>query len=514
MKAEKYSTLFTKYRDSTVIQKSIQYAKWTLPQLMADTVLHFDSTAESLERDYQEIGPLLTNGLASKMASLLWPANRPFFKANLSKELVALAVQRGSTEAELNSRLAVVEVEASQALFVNASYNHLVLLIKRLIVTGNALLYRDSINKRISCYGVQQYSVRRDSQGIALDIILKEKQYFDALALDVQTILRTKKQYKETAVVDLYTRILRVQTESGVRYDISQEIEGIKCGAEGSYTENLCPWRACTWSLLPGEHYGRGLVEDYAGGFAKLSDQSLAATLYGIEVMRLINLVAPGGGDVDEFQNAECGEYVQGSPDMVHTHESGDANKLKEVYSEIDTTFQRLAKAFMYRGNTRDAERVTAFELRQDAMEADISMGGAYSVLSEGIQVPLAHWLVHEVQPDLLAGLITGDVKLDIVAGIPALGRASDVQNLVAAANDASVIIPVLLQTDPRISKIRVSDLIYASYSVDPEKILMSKEEQAESQAAEEQAQAAQQQITQAATLGDQQQQLQDMTAQ
>ena len=512
--AEKYKTLFDRYRDSTVIQKSLQYAKWTLPQLMADTVLHFDSTAETLERDYQEIGPLLTNGLASKMASLLFPANRPFFKANLSKVVKELAVQKGNTEAELNSRLAVVEVDASQALFVNASYNHLVLLIKRLIVTGNALLYRDSANKRTTCYGIQQYGVRRDAHGVALDIILKEKQYFDALPLDVQQKLRNTKQYKDDTVVDMYTRIRRVQGESGVRYEVSQEVEDIAVGTPGSYTEHLCPWRACTWTLLPGEHYGRGLVEDYAGGFAKLSDQSLAATLYGIEVMRLINLVAPGGGDVDAFQDAECGEYVQGDPAMVHTHESGDADKLQAVYAELDATFQRLAKAFMYSGNVRNAERVTAFEIRQDAMEADISMGGAYSVLSEGIQIPLAHWLVHEVSPELLVGLVSGDIKLEIVAGIPALGRASEVQNLVAAANDANVVIPVLLQTDPRISKTKVSDLIYASYSVDPDKILMSKEEQAQVQAAEQQAQQAQQQITQAAALGDQQQQLQEMTNQ
>ena len=56
-----HKSLFEKLRDDTVIQKCNTYAKWTLPQLMADLSLTRGQTQIVVERDYQEIGALLVN---------------------------------------------------------------------------------------------------------------------------------------------------------------------------------------------------------------------------------------------------------------------------------------------------------------------------------------------------------------------------------------------------------------------------------------------------------------------
>ena len=98
---------------------------------------------------------------------------------------------------------------------------------------------------------------------------------------------------------------------------------------------------------------------------------------------------------------------------------------------------------------------------------------------------------------------------LDIVAGIPALGRQADVQNLAAAAQDAAAIIPVLTQVDKRVDPEKVFDLIMAGASVDTTTLFKDADRIAEEAAAEQQVAAGQEQINTSTTMQDQANQLQ-----
>lgn len=512
-----HKALYERYRDHSVILKSTQYAKWTLPQLMAEMV-NPNGHAAVLERDFQEIGPLLVNNLGAKLAGLLFPTNRPFYKIKPGADVKALAKKSGIKDADLQAGLSRLEMESCQQLFLNASYEQLVLALKHLIVTGNVLLYRDSKAQKMHAYGIQQFATRRDGRGTALDTILREYTDFESLAPDIQAALmrRSRGKYRPENEgnnrVELYTRIKRDQIGSAVVYRITQEADGIEVGTPGSYPEHLCPWQSVTWSLISGENYGRGLVEDYAGGFAKLSDMSHAGALYAIAMAKVVNLVAPGqGADVDELQDAETGEYVQGSADTVTAHESGDAKKLEQMEVTIERIFSRLSRAFMYKGSTRDAERVTAYELKQDAMEAETTLGGVYSSLAASLQVPLAHVLLTEVDPGMMEGIVTAQIKLGIIAGIPALGRQADVQNLAAAAQDAAAIVPVLTQLDKRVDGAKVFDIIMAGQSVDTTAFFKDDDQIAAEAQAEAQQLAGQQQIAAATTMQDQANQLQQI---
>lgn len=502
-----HKALFESYRDSSVIMKATQYAKWTLPQLMADLSVLQNGSAAVLERDYQEGGALLTNNLAAKLAGLLFPASRPFYKIDASPNLIAAAVAAGRTEAELQSGFALLEQKSCMRLFVNASYAQLVTALKHLIVTGNVMLYRDSKAGKSTAYGLQSYSCRRDGQGNMIDAVLREHTYIESLPQTIQSALRMGNRSKysaenDSAPVEIYTRIQRKVGESDrVYYVVTQEADNIPVGTTGIYPEKLCPWQCVTWSLIAGENYGRGLVEDYAGGFAKLSDGSHAAALYGIELMKVINLVAPGlGADIDELAGAESGEYVQGSNGAVTAYENGDATKLQALRAELAEVFSNLARAFMYKANTRDAERVTAFELKQDALEAETTLGGTYSSLAESMQIPTAHILLTEVDQNMLEGIVTSTVELNIIAGIPALGRASDVQNLLLACQDAIAIIPPLIQTDNRIDPRKVFDMIMAGSSVDTSVLFKSAEQLKQEEAAQAQQAQGQAQMMDAAS--------------
>ena len=510
---------FEQYRDSGTIVKSRRYAYWTLPQLMAEVCSSVGATAASISRDFQEIGALLVNNLSAKLAALLFPSNRPFFKVDLSPQMLAHAESKGKSTSVVNAGLARMEMDASQRLFLNASYNQLVMALKHLMVTGNVLIHRDKKLKRTTCYGLQSFSTRRDGRGQLVDLIIKETTSFAALSKDLQTVLRAKNPVRYNGAsmfdvnIEMYTRVVRENRDNDVVVFVeSQEVEGTEVGTPAVHPEHLCPWTAPTWSIIAGEHYGRGLVEDFAGGFAKLSDASESLALYGISAMKFVNLVAPGqGANIDELQAAETGEYVQGSKDGVNVYEAGDAKKILAMRAEIESVFGNLARAFMYKGNTRQAERVTAFELQQDAMEANTVLGGTYSSLAESVQVPLAHVLLTEVEPGTLQGIISGDMKLNLMAGIPALGRAADVQNIIAAARDASAIAGVLLQLDRRIDRGKLLDVIYAGASVDTSVFFLTTAELAKLDAAQTQEQAGMDQITQTQDLQGQQAALQSL---
>ncbi len=168
-----FKALFNKYRDNTVIDRCEQYAKWTLPYLTADVAEVSATGRVTVERDFQEIGALLTNNLAAKLCQILFPTQYPFFQASANAAFKRLAAKRGWNEEKLRGMFAKVEMAANKRLFLNSGYASLILALKHLIVTGNVLLYRDSKKGTVVTYGIQSFATRRDGTGELLDCILR-----------------------------------------------------------------------------------------------------------------------------------------------------------------------------------------------------------------------------------------------------------------------------------------------------------------------------------------------------
>lgn len=504
MSGATYESLFNKFRDNTVISRCEQYARWTLPYLMADIFEVSSSGRVVVERDYQEVGALFTNSLAAKLTRLLFPTQYPFFQASASRDFVEFAAKEGYKETELSSMFASMEMESNRRLFLNSGYASLILALKHLIVTGNALIYRDSEKRTIISYGIQSFAARRDGAGCLLDAVLREYTVVEALPESIQKSLKASsaaKYGRPEQTVKKYTRIHR-QMNNGVEgYYVSQEVDTISVGDATWYPKDLCPWMAPTWVLIPGEHYGRGMVEDYAGGFARLSSLSEAGALYAVEIMRVVHLVgAAAGSSIDELAQSESGEWVRGDPNEVQAYEAGDDKKLIAVRQEIERVVMNLARAFMYEAVSRQAERVTAYELQRDAEEAELALGGVYSTISGGIQVPMAHILMTEVNDMTLAGLVTGNIRPDVTAGIPALGRSAEVQNFLTSMQEIGAVAPII-QTDKRINPAKVSDMIFSARSFDTKQVFYTEAEQKANDAATMATQNAQQSLVQADTL-------------
>lgn len=512
----RFSALFDKLRDGSVQQKARAYSRWTIPSLMA--VPQASGAATSVVGDFQSEGALLVNGLASKLAGLLFPTTHPFMKINLSREDRASLEDILGDSKVIDAMLAEIEQTASQRVFHNASYNQLVLALKHLIVTGNAAVYRDGETGRTVCYGLDSFAVRRDGVGRVVDAVIKEFTFFELLDAETQEKLLKShagkfdpaRPYEEA--ITMYTRIVR-DPGAGIGgsdlFRVATQVEDIDLPTQyqGTYSEYTTPWVFPTWSLVAGENYGRGLVEDHAGGFAKLSEVSAALALYEVESLKLVNLVGSSAThSKDELAQAETGSWVSANPEDVSAYESGSTQKLAVIQQDLETTFARLSRAFMYQGNVRDAERVTAYELRQEALEVEAAMGGAFSTLAETLQLPLSHILIQEVDPELLAAIMesTGGSTVDINTGISALGRAANVQNIMQALEEGHAAVQMAREVDDRVDTYKLMDNIYQGRSVNPDDIFKSEQqmrEEAEAQQAEQEAMAQMQQATAQANL-------------
>ena len=82
-------------------------------------------------------------------------------------------------------------------------------------------------------------------------------------------------------------------------------------------------------------------------------------------------------------------------------------------------------------GVVRNAERVTAEEIRMLSMELESSLGGLYSLLSTELQLPLVNRLLSTLTKKKKLPKLPKDIATPvIITGVEALGRGNDLQKL------------------------------------------------------------------------------------
>ena len=469
-------TLFSKYRDDALLNKLEQYALWTIPSVFPREVDAAKYRNADIEYDCQSKGALVVNRLATKLARTLFPANTSFFRIEINDEIRELFKQQQVDD------IIAYENKACARIFLNASYAQLVQAIRLLIITGECLLYR--MNDSLRVYSLRNYTLKRNNVGEVLDIVIKELKYYSELPDEVKLIVGKQQDDDE---LDLYTRCRKLPNGS---WHVTQEINGHDIGTDTTYRNKLCPYIPVTWNFVNGDNYGRGYVEDYAADLYKYSELSRSLADYEFEALKLIHLVDPSSiFDTQAAQDAVSGDYIQGRPDAVQPYEAGDYQKMLQVMNDLGQIEQRLDVAFMYTGNTRDGERVTAYEIRQNAEEAEQVLGGVYSQLSQNMHLPLAYILLHEENSEIIYEFDTENLKLNILTGLQALSRSSENQNLVIASSEMNAVIPVFMQLglDKIYNLETVAESILQSNGVNTKNIKYTKEQlEANAKAAEE----------------------------
>jgi hypothetical protein len=236
--------------------------------------------------------------------------------------------------------------------------------------------------------------------------------------------------------VDLFTHIK--WADGRVRWH--QELAGVELtGTQSDVPADVSPWLVLRWNAVPGEHYGRGLAVEYIGDLISAEELSKSVIdMAGISA-RAIVLVNPAGvTDADDIKDAENGDTVVGREEDLSAFSFQKLNDFQVVKATLDDVMLRLSHAFLLRsGTVRDAERVTAEEIREMAQELEDVLGGVYTVLGQDLQLPLVNRLTHLMERGReLTALPKEAASPVIVTGFAALGRNHKVNRLRAALRD------------------------------------------------------------------------------
>ena len=126
------------------------------------------------------------------------------------------------------------------------------------------------------------------------------------------------------------------------------------------------------------------------------------------------------------------GAIAQGNAQDVSVLQLEKFNDFRVAQETINTIKDRLAQSFLLTsGVVRQAERVTAEEIRMLSQELESSLGGLYSLLSNELQMPLITRLMDIMRKKKkLPKLPKEIVNPVIITGVEALGRGNDLQKL------------------------------------------------------------------------------------
>jgi hypothetical protein len=420
---ERYNQLVTDRRQ--FLDKAVDCSKLTLPYLIQDDTSS-RPTHETLNIPWQSVGSKCVVGLAAKLMLAILPPQSSFFK--LQPRESKLLGEDLPPEAMSEMELSLSKMERMVMDYVAASNDRVVIhqALKHLIVGGNALLFmgKDGIKN----YPLNRYVVNRDGNGNVLEIVTKELISRDVLGYDLPVkqpntgIDETKGSHTDD--VEVYTCV-KLQDGRWVWY---QEVDDmIIPGSRSTAPKNASPWLVLTFNSVDGEQYGRGRVEEFLGDLKSLEGLSQALVEGAAAASKVIFLVSPSSTTKPAtIAKAGNGAIVQGRAEDVQVVQVGKTADFSTAAQMSQTIERRLLEAFLVM-NVRNAERVTAEEVRLTQLELEQQLGGIFSLLTTSFLIPyLDRTLLVLQRTGEIPKLPKDIIRPTIVAGVNALGRGQD----------------------------------------------------------------------------------------
>ena len=419
---ERYNQLVTDRRQ--FLDKAVDCSRLTLPYLIQDDTSS-RPTHETLNIPWQSVGSKCVVGLAAKLMLAILPPQSTFFKLQVREDKLGEDLP---PEALSEMELSLSKMERMVMDYVAASNDRVVIhqALKHLIVGGNTLLFmgKDGIKN----YPLNRYVVNRDGNGNVLEIVTKELISRDVLGYDLpkkEPNTPVDKNYGTNADdVEVYTCV-KLQDGRWVWY---QEVEDmIIPGTRSTAPKNASPWLVLTFNSVDGEQYGRGRVEEFLGDLKSLEGLSQALVEGAAAASKVIFLVSPSSTTKPAtIAKAGNGAIVQGRAEDVQVVQVGKTADFSTAAQMSQTIERRLLEAFLVM-NVRNAERVTAEEVRLTQLELEQQLGGIFSLLTTLFLIPyLDRTLLVLQRTGELPKLPKDIIRPTIVAGINALGRGQD----------------------------------------------------------------------------------------
>ena len=465
------------------LDRAQECSELTIPSLLPPDGFHVST---DLYNPFQSVGARGVNNLASKLLLLLLPPNSPFFRLSIAGDAKKDLQEQKELKSEIEKSLATIEREVSNKIEHLALRVSVFEALKHLIVAGNVLTYLPKKGS-MRVYPLTNYICKRDESGDVIEIIIKETVTPVNLSEEVRKLLAIDADYKSDKDVDIYTHVYKLNKDE---YYSCQEVKGIKIPESiGNYKVENFPYQALRMIRVDNESYGRSYVEEFLGDLKSLEGLSQALVESAAASSKVVFMVKPNSVTrKKDLANTRNGDIITGSADDVAVLQAQKQYDLQVVERSIGKLEERMSYAFLL--NTaiqRDAERVTAQEIRYMAQQLETAMGGIYSLLSQEFQLPLVTILMKRMsQAKEIPSLPKGSVQPTIITGVEALGRGNDLQKL----REFVAEIANLAQVNPQIAQsLNTDDLvkrIATGLGIDTEGLVKTQEEMQQEQAAME----------------------------
>jgi hypothetical protein len=421
---------------SMYLRRAVDASKLTIPTLIPESDQSSgDFNANQIPSLYQGAGARGVSSLAAKLLLALMPPSQPFFRLTIDAGKVRNWIQQqgtGQSEPDVLSKLDQLLSSMERQILMRfdklQARNAVFEAVKHLLVGGNALLYVGADSVRM--YGMRSFVLDRDPEGNVTEIVIREQ---------VAEKFMPAKEPGDSGDdgdddrEDVYTHVTIDPTdEQPVQW--YQEYDGTKLRGTAGFSQlDANPWIPLRLHRVAGEYYGRGLVEEVIGDLQSLESLTKAIVQGSLIAAKAIGLVNPNGVTrADVLARAENGAIVPGNAADVEFLQVQKNNDFSTALSTMQLIERRLQYTFLTNEAVqRDAERVTAEEIRLMAESLEQGLGGVYSVLSAELQLPLIRRVLSLMMkegdlPEIPKGL----VEPQVTTGLEAIGRGNDKQRL------------------------------------------------------------------------------------
>ena len=414
------------------LDRARECSKLTIPSLIPPDG---HANGQRLRSTFQSIGANGCNNLASKLLLTMLPPNEPCFRLRVDNMLYEK--QQAEVDPEWKSKIDKALSRCEQTVLgdIESTGDRVVVFEGNLhlLIGGNALYFDDKENG-LRMFPLSRFVVARDPMGNPVEMVVHETVNPNTLPPDFLSSLSDITGQTETSSntpgkdteVDIFTHIIRTPK----KWKVYQECRGKTIpGTKGFYTLDACPWIPVRMYHIAGENYGRSYVEPFLGDLQSLEALMQAIVEGSAASAKVLLFVAPNGTTrLKAVAEAGNGDVLEGNANEVSVLQLQKHADFRVALETAQMISDRLKTSFlMTDGMRRDAERVTAEEIRAVARELETALGGVYTVISQEFQLPfIQHRIAKLTKAKKLPPLPKGVVRPTVITGFDALGRGND----------------------------------------------------------------------------------------
>ena len=399
----------------------------------------------ALPQPYSSIASRGVTAMASRMLSALIPLNdTPFFK---------FALKSGAEPTpEIKSYLETLSYQVYNKIIANNLRETIFQTLQHLIIVGDVLTVMDD-DFSFRNLRIDQYTIQRNVHGKVIEIIHLEYIPIDPIDEYADQIGSSSLEYRR-GYKTLYCQY--ILNEDNTWYGRKEDEDG-KVYSEGEY--KVLPLIPLRWYGIVGENYGRSHCEDILGDLTSLENY----TQSHIEGMAAASTfwmgIDPSGlTEMDDIASAGNGTFVPArTSDVFCISPAQTLNpQIASTQASVQEMRSEVAEAFlMTRGSLPTGDRVTATAVRMIGSELETILGGAFSSIARDLMEPIVKRAVFvmldngDIDERMYEQFYDkdGTLNVEIVTGLQALSKDSDLQKLMQMGEMVRNLPPQALQT-------------------------------------------------------------------